>query len=259
MFLFSPESPFESWQVCGFSGKPALLFPKLDSTHRYSKEHLQELQTGDVIVADSQSSGRGRHERVWLSPAGKNLYFNILYPLTGFAPKEYPQLMQITAISIAQIFRELGVNASVKWPNDILCDKKKVCGMVSEILTKDGEKFLTIGIGIDVNADESDFQEINRPVTSFMLLLGKRINREALLQKVLQKLKESFALTQKEGIRPWIDEWRKMDQFIGNAAKIVEGNAVIEGTILDINEDGSLLFCKKDGEIISRYTGDLEI
>ena len=129
-------------------------------------------------------------------------------------------------------------------------------GLVLEVL---GEKFLTIGIGIDVNADESDFQEINRPVTSLMLLLGKRINREALLQKVLQKLKESFALTQKEGIRPWIDEWRKMDQFIGNAAKIVEGNAVIEGTILDINEDGSLLFCKKDGEIISRYTGDLEI
>lgn len=257
--IFSTERPFLSWEICGLSGKPARIFEHLESTHRYSKENLQNLEAGDVIVADSQSSGRGRHERVWLSPQGKNLYFNILYPLRGFAPREYPQLMQISAIAIAQVLRGVGLPASVKWPNDILYEKKKVCGMISEVLVRSGEKLLTIGIGIDVNASEDDFKSIDRPVTSLMLSLGKRINREVLLKMVLRALKEAFDRTQKEGIAPWLDEWRKMDRFIGCPAKIVEGNDSVEGTILDICDDGSLLFCTKSGQIISRHTGDLEI
>jgi BirA family biotin operon repressor/biotin-[acetyl-CoA-carboxylase] ligase len=151
------------------------------------------------------------------------------------------------------------VNASVKWPNDILFEKKKFCGMVSEILVKNGKKILTTGIGIDVNATEEDFAEINRPVTSLRLILGKPLNREILLQEIVQKLENAIEITRIQGIAPWIAEWRKMDQFIGHSAKMVEGNEVIEGTILDINEDGSLLFRKTDGSIVSRYTGDLEI
>ncbi|MGM9983260.1 BirA family transcriptional regulator, biotin operon repressor / biotin-[acetyl-CoA-carboxylase] ligase [Fibrobacter intestinalis] len=257
--FFSTEKPFSSWQIQGLHDKPAKLFSSLSSTHRYTKDHLRELNAGDVIVADSQQNGRGRHERTWLSPAGKNLYFNILYPLQGFAPKEYTQLMQITAISIAQLLRHIGIQASVKWPNDILCDRKKFCGMISECLYKNGESLLNIGIGIDVNASEMDFKEIERPVTSLMLLLGEKINREILLQEILQKLKSALETTRVQGIRPWIEEWRKMDQFIGSPARIVEGETTIEGTILDINDDGSLLFCTKSGEILSRYTGDLEI
>jgi BirA family biotin operon repressor/biotin-[acetyl-CoA-carboxylase] ligase len=110
-----------------------------------------------------------------------------------------------------------------------------------------------------VNATEEDFAEINRPVTSLRLILGKPLNREILLQEIVQKLESAIEITRIQGIAPWIAEWRKMDQFIGHSAKMVEGNEVIEGTILDINEDGSLLFRKTDGSIVSRYTGDLEI
>lgn len=257
--FFSAEQPFESWKILGFNGKMAKLFPHLESTHRYSKEHLQELEAGDVIVADSQSSGRGRHDRTWLSPKGKNLYFNILYPLGKFTPREYPQLMQISAITIAQVLRETGIDASVKWPNDILCEKKKICGMISEILSRNNEKILTLGIGIDVNADEDDLKSIDRPVSSLKLLLGRSVNREVFLQTIINRLQLSVEIAQTKGVTPWIDEWRKMDRFIGNPGKIVEGDEIIEGTILDINDDGSLLFCTKSGQIITRHTGDLEI
>ena len=257
--IFSVERPFAEWEIHGFSNRKAHLYSNLTSTHRFSKENLSEFDVGDLLVADSQTNGRGRHERSWISPPGKNLYFNILYSLEGFLPQQYPQLMQITAISLAQLFRSLGVNASVKWPNDILFEKKKFCGMVSEILVKNGKKILTTGIGIDVNATEEDFAEINRPVTSLRLILGKPLNLENLLQEIVQKLENAIEITRIQGIAPWIAEWRKMDQFIGHSAKMVEGNEVIEGTILDINEDGSLLFRKTDGSIVSRYTGDLEI
>ncbi len=257
--IFSVERPFAEWEIHGFSNRKAHLYSKLTSTHRFSKENLSEFDAGDLLVADSQSNGRGRHDRKWFSPEGKNLYFNILYSLEGFLPKQYPQLMQITAISLAQVFKSIGVNASVKWPNDILCEKKKFCGMVSEILVKNGKKLLTTGIGIDVNATEEDLGEIDRPVTSLRIILGKPLNREVLLRDIIQKLEESVAITRVQGIAPWIAEWRKMDQFIGHSAKMVEGNEIVEGTILDINEDGSLLFRKTDGTVISRYTGDLEI
>lgn len=257
--LFSEERPFAEWKVFGFFRRPAQLFAELGSTHRYSKERLSELKAGDLICADAQTSGRGRHERKWLSPKGKNLYFNILYPLDGFAPHEFPQLMQVTAISIAQVLRDAGVNAAVKWPNDVLCEKKKVCGIFSELLAKGGEKLLTTGIGIDVNADEEDFQGIERPVTSLKLCLGRPWNREILLQRVVEKLESALDLARLRGISPWVEEWRKMDRFLGQPARIVEGDRTFDGVILDINDDGSLLFRLENGQIVTRYTGDVEI
>ena len=110
-----------------------------------------------------------------------------------------------------------------------------------------------------MNATEEDLAEIDRPVTSLRIILGKPLNREVLLQAIVQKLEESIAIAKVQGVAPWITEWRKMDQFIGHSARMVEGSEVVEGTILDINEDGSLLFRKTDGTTVSRYTGDLEI
>lgn len=257
--LFAPERPFLDWNLTGFHGIPAKLFPKLNSTHSYCREHISELETGTLIVADSQDQGRGRHDRTWISPPSKNLYFNLVYPLSGIEPKHYPQLMQISAITIAQVLQEIGVGASVKWPNDVLFEKKKLCGMVSECLTKGANKVLIIGIGLNVNTNSLDLSGIPKPATSVSIVLGKPVNREALLKKIVQGLEKSVLRVRTEGVSPWIDEWRKMDQFIGHPAKIVEGSETVEGTILDINDDGSLLFCTKSGQIISRHTGDLEI
>ncbi len=131
--------------------------------------------------------------------------------------------------------------------------------MISEILDRRGEKLLALGIGLDVNADEDDLKDIDRPVSSLKILLARSVNREILLQTIIDALRQSVELAQAKGVSPWIDEWRKMDRFIGNPGKIVEGSETIEGTILDINDDGSLLFCTKSGQVITRHTGDLEI
>ncbi len=79
------------------------------------------------------------------------------------------------------------------------------------------------------------------------------------MQTIIDKLRQSVELARIKGLLPWIDEWRKMDRFIGNPGRIVEGSETIEGTILDINDDGSLLFCTESGQIVTRHTGDLEI
>ena len=135
-----------------------------------------EIPPGTLIVADSQSAGRGRHERTWNSPAGKNLYFNILIPLDGILLKDAPQITQVAAITFAETFRNLQESGestglgnkeigkvTVKWPNDILCGASKFCGILAELVyTKPNTSgiapapAISMGVGINVNSDASD-------------------------------------------------------------------------------------------------------
>ena len=231
-----------------------------DSTQKIIKKFAQAGEKeGLVAAAGLQTEGRGRRGRSWSAAKDRNLMFSMLLR-PRLKPGEVQLLNLAAGMAVKAAVNDLtGLKCELKWPNDILCGKDKVCGMVSEILVKDGRRLLTIGIGIDVNADESDFAAIKRPVTSLKIQLGRSLNREELLRQIVLRLEAALSQVQREGIRPWVDEWRKMDQFIGHAARIVEGGKILPGTILDINDDGSLLFCTESGQIVSRYTGDLEI
>ncbi len=257
--IFDMERPFADWELKGLANAPAILLEENESTHRYMKEHFEWLAPGTLVVANSQTSGRGRHDRVWHSPKNRNLYFNLLLPLQGLEKKLFPQVMQVTAITIARLLQEIGVAASVKWPNDLLWEKHKISGMISELLVRSPEEYLSLGIGINVNSDASDFDGLDRLVSSLCLILNQPLNREALLQRIVQRIEQSLKQLKQEGLKPWIEDWRRMDQFIGHEARMVEGNSVISGTIMNINDNGSLLFRTKNGELMTRYSGDLEI
>ncbi len=257
--IFDAERPFSKWKLSDIVGAPAILLEESESTHVYMKEHFASLTPGALIVANSQTSGRGRHDRVWCSPVNKNLYFNLLLPLEGLQRHQYTQVMQVAAITIAHVLQEIEVNASVKWPNDILWEKHKISGMISELLIRSPNEYLSLGIGINVNSDASDFKDLNRLASSLRLILNRPLNREALLQRIVGQIALSLEQFKKEGVKPWIADWKKMDHFIGSQARMVEGDTVIHGTIMDINDNGSLLFQTQNGELMTRYSGDLEI
>ena len=158
--MFSPERSFKDWQLSGFGEAPAYLFETIESTHKLMKEQARAglIAPGTLFVADSQSNGHGRHERTWDSPAGKNLYFNILIPLDGIPANRFAQITQVTALTFAEVFIKVqeeakviaGKNAetvansdniksntpkiTVKWPNDILFGKSKFCGILAEVV-----------------------------------------------------------------------------------------------------------------------------
>lgn len=257
----SSEKTFESWQLNGLYNAPALLLKTTPSTHTEMRARFKELAPGALIVADAQDAGRGRHERKWYSPAGKNLYFNLLYPLQGIPLKTAPQLMQITAITLANIFSEVtSKSISVKWPNDVWFEGQKLCGMVSEILVKSAsEMFMSIGIGINVNVTREELNCIDRPTTSLSILKDELLDREALLRRIVPALETAVEKFRAQGLGPWIQSWRAMDCFIGKSARIVEFGNEVHGTVLGISDDGSLQFQKETGETISIYSGDLEI
>ena len=104
-FLFDQDKPFSSWTLQGLYGAPTLLFENIESTHLYLHNHFRELYPGTLIVANSQTAGHGRHNRPWVSPVNKNLYFNLFIPLAGIQESYFSQITQIAAISLAQILK----------------------------------------------------------------------------------------------------------------------------------------------------------
>lgn len=304
--MFSQERNFSGWQLTGFSGAPAYLFETIGSTHKLMKSMAAsgEIAPGTLFVADSQSDGHGRHERTWDSPAGKNLYFNILIPLEGIPASSYAQITQVAALTFAETFNNIqgiaatenrngaeSVSAStpkitVKWPNDILYGKSKFCGILAEIVfirqqqseqqlapqQKTPHPALSMGVGINVNSEPSDYAHLNRAVTTLKAIFGRTINREKLLQALVWNLERAIGQFKAFGIRPWVEAWKRMDQFIGSRGTIVvnnlctdqnrdtgEGSIKKTGRIIDMNNDGSLLFECDDGTVETVISADLEI
>ena len=285
--MFTPELPFTDWRLAGFNGTPAFLFETLDSTHSLMKTRAAagEIVPGTLIVADTQTAGRGRHERTWASPAGKNLYFNILIPLNGIPLSSAPQITQVAALTFAEVFKSLQDDSnaqgrgnpdigkvSVKWPNDILCGKSKFCGILAEVVYIKNASAISMGVGINVNSEPSDYAGLGRAVTTLKDICGQNINREKLLQALIASLERAIGQFSAFGIRPWVEAWRKMDQFIGTRGTIVVNNRCTDenrdggsgvqkksGRIVDMNDDGSLLFECDDGTVETVYSADLEI
>ena len=299
--MFSQERNFTDWQLTGFGDAPAFLFETVGSTHKLMKSMAAagEIAPGTLFVADSQSDGHGRHERTWDSPAGKNLYFNILIPLDGIPASNFAQITQVAALTFAETFNNVrecakdsqacpanrdcaeSENANspkitVKWPNDILYGKSKFCGILAEVVyTRTQEALrpaLSMGVGINVNSDPAEYAHLNRAVTTLKEIFGHTINREKLLQALVGNLERAIGQFRAFGISPWISAWRKMDQFIGTRGTIVVNNHCTDqnrdsgegaikktGRIIDMNNDGSLLFECDDGTVETVISADLEI
>ena len=292
--MFSCERNFNEWHLCGFGDAPAFLFDTLESTHSLMKARASagEIVPGTLIVADTQTAGRGRHERTWASPAGKNLYFNILIPLEGIPLASAPQITQVASLTFAEVFRDLQESSNaqglgnsdigkitVKWPNDILCGKHKFCGILAELVyikpAASGsapQPAISMGVGINVNSDPADYAHLGRAVTTLRDICGQSVNREKLLQSLIASLERAIGQFRAFGISPWVAAWRKMDQFIGARGTVVVNNRCTDenrdsgtgaikktGRILDMNADGSLLFECDDGTMETVYSADLEI
>ena len=289
--MFSQERNFTDWQLTGFGEAPAFLFETIGSTHKLMKSMAAsgEIAPGTLFVADSQSDGHGRHERTWDSPAGKNLYFNILIPLDGIPASNFAQITQVAALTFAETFNNIqegdaiasrdcagAPKITVKWPNDILYGKSKFCGILAEVVytrTQNAPRpALSMGVGINVNSDPADYAHLNRAVTTLKEIFGHAINREKLLQALIGNLERAIGQFKAFGIRPWVEAWKRMDQFIGARGTIIvnnhctdqnrdtgEGSIKKTGRIINMNDDGSLLFECDDGTVETVISADLEI
>jgi BirA family biotin operon repressor/biotin-[acetyl-CoA-carboxylase] ligase len=231
-------------------------FVVVDSTNDLAKRLASEgAPEWTVIRSDMQKKGRGRMGRRWISPRGGLWFSVILRP--KIRASELPKLAIISGVSVAKILEKHGLSPRIKWPNDILINGKKVCGILVESEAEDSRiKYVVVGIGINVNVDLHSLpEEIRQNATTLKLELGRKVELSGLLMEVLEQLKMDYSTFEKKGFARARREWKRRSDTLGRRVKIIMPTESFEGYALDIDGEGALLV--KVGENTQRViTGD---
>ncbi|MEM3616851.1 MAG: biotin--[acetyl-CoA-carboxylase] ligase [Candidatus Bathyarchaeia archaeon] len=243
-------------------GKYVFFAHEVGSTNDWARE-LAELGApeGTVAIAEIQTVGRGRLGRKWLSPKG-GLWFSIILK-PKLKPPETVKLVFLAGLAVAEAIRELyGLKAETKWPNDVLVDGRKVCGILSEMKTI-GEKvdYAIIGIGVNANIDvEKDFpKELSETATSIQKALGRRIALEELFKALLEKVDNFYQIFFKEGFTPILKEWKRYASFLGCAVEVSIDDERLEGIASDVDDSGALVLRLEDGSVKRVFVGEISL
>ncbi len=223
--------------------KTAHYFKEITSTNDYAKQIGGSLiEKGTLIVADIQTSGRGRLGRHWESPSKTGLWMSLLVK-PPFAPSHASKLTQLAALAVSRTLKNLcDLENHIKWPNDIHIQGKKVCGILTEMNAElSGINYLIIGIGVNVNT-EAFPDELKDVATSLYLEKGQKINRLALLQAIIHEF-EMLYLTfeQTLTLSAIREELVLRSNIVGHRVQIQHNNALIEAIAVDIDQEGNLI------------------
>ena len=226
-------------------------FREISSTMDVAKELAKKgAEEGTIVVAEHQTSGRGRLKREWLSPGGGIYFTLILRP--KISPVYAPRINLMASVAVAKtIGRLFGLRAELKWPNDVLIEGKKVCGILAEMDAEtDAINFVNLGVGINAN---TPITQLGKMATSLKDALGKEISRKKLLSSVLTEIaKQQARLTQEDLLK----EWKSLSVTLNKQVRIVAPSEVIVGRAIDIDTSGALIIREKDGSLRSAVAGD---
>ncbi len=224
------------------------IFDEIDSTN---SESLRQIQAGAtenrLVVASSQTAGRGRRGRQWLSPKNAGLYFSLTrsFPLEASALQS---LSLVTAISVVEALHELGAaKLTLKWPNDVLYEKRKLGGILLELQLKEATRFLVFGIGVNINLPADSIASIDRPVVDLQSIFGELPTPEALLAALLNQLCRNLYDYERNGFSNFSRRWNELDCYRLSDIVIQNGESRIIGKSLGVGADGSLLVQTSSG------------
>lgn len=242
-------------------GQKIFFFKSIKSTMDYAKKLAEKGEPeGTVVIADYQSHGRGRFGRIWKAEPEKNILMSVILrptiPLDKFGILSF-----LTSISVAEaIEKNVDVKITTKWPNDLLINGKKFCGILLEAsITVESGDFVIIGIGINVN-QENFPKEIQDYATSLYIETGKIIDRTVIVQDILRSLEARyFALKDAHNFKSVIEDWKKRCNMLGKKIMIIQGGKTITGKAIDVDERGFLLFEDENSNLLRLSSGDVTI
>ncbi|MFC1860156.1 biotin--[acetyl-CoA-carboxylase] ligase [Chloroflexota bacterium] len=236
-----------------FIGQRVIYYPSLSSTMEVAKrEAKHEAAEGTVVVADEQTAGRGRIKRVWLSPKGSIALSIILHP----SVVSLPSLIMLASLAVVHSIEAItGLKPQVKWPNDILINNKKVCGILIESSVRGkAVDYAVIGIGLNVNLKLTDFPDIPSTATSLSNDMGSDVSRLRVIRQLLVEV-ERLYLALKDGGAIY-EEWRDSLVTLGRGVRVKSGKTAYEGVAESVARDGSLLLRRSDGNLSKIVSGD---
>ena len=245
-----------------YIGKEIHYFPELKSTNIMAKEkalHGEErIAEGTLIITERQSAGKGRLGREWFSPAGGIWLSIILYP--QLSPSYISRITLMTAVATVKALENYTlIKPQIKWPNDILINEKKVCGILTEMSAElDIINWVVVGIGVNVNIDHQRFPEdIQANTISLKEVSGEEVLRVKLAQTFLQEFEKYYEKLKRKEFSSILKEWKLYSHTLGKKIRVDMGERIITGEAIDINEEGALILKKEDGELIKIISGTI--
>jgi BirA family biotin operon repressor/biotin-[acetyl-CoA-carboxylase] ligase len=243
-------------------GRDIRIFQETTSTNDIVEKLARDgVKEGVVVFAESQTKGRGRLGRKWISPERKGLWFSILLR-PNLRPQEATQLTVASATALRRaIESETGLKPEIKWPNDILIGGKKVAGILTELSAElDKVRYVILGIGIDVNLDAGEFPaDLKKTATSLKIETGETVSRAELAVTILRELDFDYARISGGKFTAVADEWESNCVTIGRNVTVQIGDRKIRGRAESLDDDGALLLRTEHGHLERIIGGDVTL
>lgn len=241
-------------------GRHIVYRERVDSTNNVAKKLADEgAPEGTIVVAEEQTGGRGRINRLFLSPFAKGVWFSlILRP--NIPPMEVSKMTLLAAVAVARAIRHHGLtDCGIKWPNDILVKGRKMVGILTE-LNGSAEKvnYIIMGIGVNTGITAEDLSKDLQPIVTSFAREGVRVSRLALLETLLKEIEGLYQTVCRDGFAPVLAEWRALSCMLGQDVTVTSIDKTFSGKAVDIDENGNLLVATPEGvEVV--MAGDIHV
>lgn len=243
-------------------GRDIRVFQETTSTNDVIEKLARDgVNEGVVVFAESQTKGRGRMGRRWMSPPGKGLWFSILLR-PHLRPTAITQITVIAATALVRaIRRETGLTPDIKWPNDIWMRGRKVAGVLTEMSAEmDHVKHVTLGIGLDINLEQGDLPpELQAIASSLRIEAGRKLDRPQIAATLLQELEFDYQRINHGQFEAVADEWEQRCITVGRQVRINLGPTILTGRAEALDADGALLLRSEHGHLERVIGGDVTL
>ncbi len=254
------QGEIKPFLTTSYIGNSILYYETLESTNQEIRSLAGNGEKeGLVLIADYQTKGKGRLQRPWVGSSGESIAMSILIR-PDIPPYMAPSITQVVALSVCKALRNVsGLDFKIKWPNDIIINGKKVCGILTEM---DGEidclNYIIVGIGINVN-QESMPSDISHKATSLKIELNKNIQRKDIVINILNEFEKGYEIFKSHGIKPFINELKNYSALINKSVVISNPFKSFNAKVVDIDNEGYLIVENENGERESVVGGDISI
>lgn len=239
-----------------FMGRNVIHLDTVDSTNDYAKIHGENFAEGTLVTCGEQTKGRGRQGRRWESETG--LCMSVLLR-PQIEMQHISKITQVCAAAVSAALSELGVEARIKWPNDIFINGKKVCGILTEMkIAEDGSPLVVAGMGINVT-NESFTDVIKDTASSVLLETGMNVDKGIIAAKILNNFEILYNELQKGNFEASLKICRERSYIIGKEINLIEGGKITAATAIGISPDGELVVRYQDGRIGSVISGEVSV
>jgi BirA family biotin operon repressor/biotin-[acetyl-CoA-carboxylase] ligase len=258
--MLLPAEIQENLETEIFGRREIFYFTELDSTNRKAKELAAGgVPEGTLVVAEQQTKGRGRIGRSWHSPLRTGIYLSlVLRP--RLPPGEAPKITLVTGVAMAEtLLAVTPLRPVIKWPNDILIDNRKICGILTETsMEMDAIDFVVVGVGLNVNNREFP-DDLKETATSVCRETGSPFDRPTLVKEFLKQFEHSYMSFLRSGFVSIGKRWKELAILLGKEVTVHMIDRTCRGRVMELDRNGALLIKGENGDLERIYSGDIQV